>query len=402
MSHTKSEFSERTLRPAAGILIPATLLLLMAVDAYHFLYPRAFVDSPFLRATLGAKADAPFAANLTVKSDVVQGDLVGKLAPSEAIGPIVFSTDAWGYRSTPGGSAETARVLVAMGHSFLYGSALSDDAALPAQYARLTSVPAYNGGRYADDEDGLPELELLLSHLPQVRRVYLLVLERWDGVSPREAAHGVPYRVWRRVGFTESAWIHWIRRPYREVARQLGRRIETSLVRHMGRRLQTLLERQSVLPAGPTISSVHYLRNGARMLTRQEEDARLLVPPTESQVESTAFSVSEFCDALTAAKYEVSVVLIPDKLTVYAPILRDRFPGTRYAGAHIERVEAALRRRGLDVINPLPELQRAATVEMSGGCRIYYMDDTHWTSCGTEVVARVMAQRDTAIAKGTR
>jgi hypothetical protein len=136
------------------------------------------------------------------------------------------------------------------------------------------------------------------------------------------------------------------------------------------------------------------------MLTRQDEDARLLTPPTEDQVESTAFAVSEYRDALTAAKYHVSVVLIPDKLTVYAQLLRDHFTGARSAGGHLQRLQAALRRRGVDVINPLQELQRAAVDEMSGGYRIYYMDDTHWTACGTAVVARVMVQHDAGIAKG--
>jgi hypothetical protein len=331
-------------------------------------------------------------------ADRVDGDLIGKLRPSETIGPIVFSTDALGYRSTPAATAETSRVLVAMGHSYLYGSALSDEAALPAQYTRLTTVPAYNGGRYADDEDGLPELARLLAHLPQVRRVYLLVLERTDSVPPVDVAHGIAYRVWRRLGLPGSTWRSLIRRPYREFARQVSRRLETSLVRHLGRLLQSFLESRSVIPRSATGGvSVHYLQNGARFLTRPEEDGRLVTPPTDDQVEATVSAVTEVCAALKRAKYEVSVVLIPDKLTVYAPYLRDSFAGARNAGVYLQRLQTTLRRREVDVINPLPQLQRAAASEMFHGCRIYYRDDTHWTACGTELVADLMAQRDATL-----
>ncbi len=403
MDFTPPQPSERALAAAqtsvlsAGRLVPIILALLFAIDAYHFVFPQKFVGSPFLRAALGANGNAPFAQNFCVRADRVEGDLVGRLSPSETIGPVVLTTDRLGYRLTPGVKPQAARALIALGNSFLYGSALTDQAALPAQYTRLTAIPTYNSGRYTDDDDGLPELEHLLAHLPQVRRVYLLVLERSDSLPTSEIAHGTPYRIWHRLGLSDVAWRRWIHRPYREIARQVKRRLETSLVRQLGRSLQRRLETWSILPTGAASASAHYLRDGTRLLTRPEEDARLVTPPSASQVEGTASSIAEFCVALKRAGYSVSVVLIPDKLTVYSPYLRDDFAGARNAGTHLDRLQSALRRHDIDVINPLESLQRSVANERFRGCRIYYRDDTHWTACGTEVVAGLMARRQAGL-----
>jgi hypothetical protein len=62
-------------------------------------------------------------------------------------------------------------VLLFEGDSFTYGVGLSDGQTLASVLTKDKSIPAYNGGRFHDDPEGLPESNWLPSHCRDRRKL---------------------------------------------------------------------------------------------------------------------------------------------------------------------------------------------------------------------------------------
>jgi hypothetical protein len=66
-------------------------------------------------------------------------------------------------------------------------------------------------------------------------------------------------------------------------------------------------------------------------------------------------------------------------------------PGAPFAGpAYLDRLEAELRRRGIDVLNGLPVLRPFAAQDLSRAQLSYYREDHHWTPLGVQRIAAAL------------
>ena len=375
--------------------MPASLVFLVAVELLHLSTSTAAL------IYLLPSGDSPFRSNQHHVSALQPGDLslLGGVEPTEWLGPFSFTTDELGFRKTPGVTPQNARVLAVGGRSFLYGAALSDDQTLAATLTRAIGLPVYDGGRYYQDPDDLPNVFNLLSKLPRVDRVVILVLERMD-LQPENLARNLPpspgpiSNLWHRFGLPEN--IHTalrrrhsrMREQYHWLLRRWNRFKDVSILLRIAGRLQMAGQKTGLLiPQQEPQTQLHVLRDGQRLLALSSDTERLANPPDEATLNQTADAVQQWCVLLDRRRYKTTVVLVPDKLTVYAPLLRHP---PRNAGLYLSRLDGALRQRGLDVINPAAAMREQTSFDTQR--HTYYLDDTHWTPFGVRVVADLICE----------
>jgi len=353
-------------RLSMGVVIPAALALLAIFDvAGRVIAPGAFIRSPAYRAAILAPQDAPFRGNLHFIVDRIDGDIASSanLPPVQQLGPLTFSTDAIGFRATPGTTAETADVLVAGGRSFLFGAALSDEDTLPSQLAKGLGRGVYNAGRWPEDETSIAQFENLLRLVPRARTVVLLSIEREDlsadAGHPPSRFHAL-LRMWR--GKPPS--------PLRAIATRLAKRIQNGV---------WLPNRY----AGEAV--VYRLADGRRFLVRADEQTRFVHPPDAEKTAHTAAALAAYAKVSQAHGLRCIVVLIPDKLTVYAIQIDGAPPESDY----LQRLEKELRGRGIEVVNAAPLLRHEAEQNRR---LLYYLDDSHWTPAGVSVTANAIVR----------
>jgi len=89
---------------------------------------------------------------------------------------------------------------------------------------------------------------------------------------------------------------------------------------------------------------------------------------------------------------EPVVVIVPEKFTVYAPLLA--WPRTPAEGdVLLEQLERRLREMFVRVVNVAPAFRAAAAELAEHHQYIYWQDDTHWNECGVTIaVAEFRAQ----------
>ena len=84
------------------------------------------------------------------------------------------------------------------------------------------------------------------------------------------------------------------------------------------------------------------------------------------------------------------MVIVPDKLTVYRPLLRKpETEGVEGMAASAE-LERSTRARNITVVNLAPILAARARRTLENTETLYRADDTHWNPQGIEVAAKAI------------
>jgi hypothetical protein len=97
---------------------------------------------------------------------------------------------------------------------------------------------------------------------------------------------------------------------------------------------------------------------------------------------------------LALQQRELLVVIVPQKYTVYAPLLDEGAGAAPAEGAgerYVDRVEARLRERGIAVVNVTGPLEAAARQALPRSAPVYWRDDTHWNAAGVLAAAQAVA-----------
>jgi hypothetical protein len=125
------------------------------------------------------------------------------------------------------------------------------------------------------------------------------------------------------------------------------------------------------------------LRNGHEMLFLPREVQRFETNPDEREA---ATNVLRVVAALPERGFDVRVLLVPMKYTVYRPLLQGA-DGHEPSRPFLTRLEHRLRDSGIMVVNLLAPFQAAAADAMERDRTIYWRDDTHWNAAGVGIAA---------------
>lgn len=354
-------------------LMPLLLALMVAIDAgCRFLPVEWFAVRPWEAVTSQPAPGAPFRPSYRFTHDRAYGDLalLGNWPALRHYRKEVFTTDAHGFRQTPGGLPPAA---IVVGDSFTAGFGVCDEETLPAQLARVTGRGFYNaGGRPMG-----PNAIIAIADRLGLREGLVLyqLLERDVAPSvPRETeASARPSRRYQLMAASAGLW------------GPIERYLTYSPVQILaGRAFRRLLD-DTILPNQASRRvEVRRLRNGASMLF-YPLDLR-----QHRMVRATSGAYFSWLAAkLAPRRLRLAVVLVPNKYSVYSPLLAVSEPS---ANAYMAAMSAAIAKERVPVLNLGPLLQSRAASALAEERTLYWPDDTHWNREGIAISARAIAR----------
>jgi hypothetical protein len=337
---------------------------------------------------------APFIPNLRLHYDPWVGEtaLTGNLSPTETRSPVEFSTDSLGFRLTPGVPPNgKADLLLSSGASFAYGGGLSDDETFASVVSRESGLRMYNGGHFFWDLQGLDALDWLLGKLNHQHPA--LVLLEWEQAE-HEISNlvGLPWKTDRAgMALLGTDRYQQVRRDVQYARVYLNAVLNISPLEVLSIRAFKSLCNDQILPNRYRQAVVERaMPNGKRILFLRDEVVRTLHPPDNRYVQRRAEYFDFYARELAKRNLQVYVILIPNRYTLYGPLLDNYRPSEpRY----LDRLEAALKEKHVPVLNTLPMLESHAREDIAAGNMSFYREDHHWSAEGVRRVAGAFVQK---------
>lgn len=369
-----------------GKLAPSIVIAWVVIDLVsRFLNPALLHVDPWLTVSQFPPRYAPFSRNesFSVPEYIGANARAANTPPTEIVGPITFSTDNLGFRANPYlNPGEAPQVLFVKGDSFIYGVGLSDNETLPSVLTHQYGIPSYNGARFHDDPDGLPEMDWLLDHLP--RRPSTIVytyLEHGPFLSP-QITPGINGLIMRYDPVLDGDlrylkmlnMFFWQMSPPHIVAT----------------RFFNSLENDKVFPneGAKTIQSLT-LPNGDKLLFRDYEYELATLDRGPAAVARSMIGFRWFKAELDKRHLRLVVLLMPNRYTIYAPLLTGKDgPWAHY----LDNLDLALHKEGIETVNGLDFYRAAARQEVNSGRLSFYREDAHWNARGVELIAKPLAE----------
>ncbi|MEX2264892.1 MAG: hypothetical protein WD696_23260 [Bryobacteraceae bacterium] len=390
------ETDNRPGRLGVGSLIPLALMAWFLLDLTLRFLPLDWLRLRNYQTAMRLPGRySPFGPNLQIPTDDWVGELpvMANLEPTETRPPLRFTTDALGFRATPGISGRPPRVLLVDGDSFTFGAALSDDETLAAALTRKLGISVYNGGRNYTDPEGLAETGWLLEKLAHSPRTILYIhLEITDHHLDPMGHLGRADRYRQRLLRAAGTFALGERRY--EDALSWMRRLEgwnlISPLEILAVRADKAMSDGRLLPnwRGDAVD-VYRLPDGRRFLVERRFGTRALNPPGDAAVLENVEYLTWFHGEMKRCGIEVWFLLLPEGITLYAPWLVGKPAGGE---TYLHRMERVLRGRGMEVINALAEMRKTAAEDLAQGKLYYYREDHHWNPEGVELVAEAVAR----------
>ncbi len=293
----------------------------------------------------------------------------------------VFTTDAWGYRNVPAPPAASPPAAILLGDSFGVGAGTEDSQTLPAHLGQLWGRSVYNASAMAHLAD-VKQIHTLVRRLEMCGGLVLYqYLERQDLPSP-PVKRRRPYRL------PGSGTPGGVAGRAREIFTAAGRLWDLSRSRILAQRAYRFFQDDRILP-NP------YARNA--VVRRLVNGREMLFLPVELELHRVARPVG--ADYWTWLERELArdglrllVLLVPNKYTVYGPLLADP-PAQGEAGAdYLDRLEREILGAGVPVVNLKNSFRVRAARDLPGGSYLYWLDDTHWNGRGMGVAAEEIAR----------
>ena len=376
------------LRPSLqpGFLVPALLAATLVVDvALRWMVPVDRVSYRVWEAMRAFGAEAPFRAHARYDRPRVYGNLaaIGNVPDLRRYHRIVFTSDSLGYHNAPELAARGGVAALLFGSSFAAGTEVNDDETLAAQLTRLTGSAVYNA---APGDPAPARLEELADRLGMERGVVIYEYVEGSGAPPIDAvppdAESVRCRAMLGPWSTPAICARLTR---------LRQRLRISPLAVFAARAHRRVEDDRWLP---NRSADRVLRrrlvNGREMLFLAEE--RGIIAQAQLSEAPVARYAAWLGARLALQHRELLVVLVPQKYTVYGPLL-ERSGGAALPddGGYVDRLEARLRERGIAVVNVTGPLRDAARTALARDTYVYWLDDTHWNAAGVRVAAEAVA-----------
>jgi hypothetical protein len=380
-----------------GKVAPSIVIAWVVIDLLsRLLNPALFHLDPWLVVSRFPARYAPFSRDQSFYlPEYVGGNArEANLPPTEAAGPITFSTDHLGFRKNPYlGDGQVPQVVFLKGDSFTYGVGLSDDQTLPSVLTGRYEIPSYNAARFHDDPDGMPELDWLLAHLPgRPSTVVYTYLEHIAFRSP-QATPGLNGLLLRHSPTLDGDLRYlkllntffWQLSPSHVVTTRLFRR----------------LDNDKVFPNVNTIRALP-LPNGEKMLFRDYEYDLADQDRGPAAVAQAMTGFQWLKSELDKRNIRLIVLLVPNRYTVYSPVLTGK-DGTWTH--YLDNLDVQLHQAGIETVNGLDVYRSAAQQEVESGQLSFFREDPHWNARGIERIAKPLAEainRNSSASPGKR
>jgi putative iron-dependent peroxidase len=387
-----------------GSLLPLIMLLLFLSDLVMRFMP---VDIFAFRTweAVWRESDyglGPFKPNVVAIKRNAYGDLAsaGNIASPRDYHDEEFRADKFGYRNSvlaeqlhPGG--------MVIGDSFIVGSSETQEWTLPEQLTRLGSIRFYNAGRIYTNLNAVHKIASQLEMTSGL--VVYELLERTVRLPPPMAnlRPSVPASDARnRMGSSGSAAQErssWLAHPLlKTVERRVLRFAEDpweftrwydsrSPAKIISRRIIKETQNDSLQP--------NVYRDKVVRGTLKNNDEMLFYPLDFAGVDDLGALPAEwlayltaFADRLAEKNLKMIVLLVPNKATVYGPLLKGTSPGND-GQRLLASLQEELRGAGICAVDLTPVFLGKAEEGLAKKDYLYWRDDTHWNSRGIAVAA---------------
>jgi len=359
-----------------GLAIPLLLVVtfvaeiaLRAVPIDRFAF-RA-TEALSVRHVPGVSAP-PFLPARQYRNDRTYGDLsaLANLRRLRVYRTEIFTTDAYGYRNPRLPSRALPPVAMLLGDSFGLGSGTEDSQTLTAHLGQLWGRTVYNGSGMTPQAD-LNQIRLLARELGM--RGSLVIYEYLE----RQGLPSIPSKAPR---FSRKRSPGAEERPAAEPSPFSW---ELSRLRIVANRMYRFFQNDRILP-NP------YARNAS--VRRLANGAETLFLPGEREGDNASRPVDAtywvwLQRELRSDGFQLVVLLVPDKFTVYEPLLLGLEAKGRPGSDYLDRIERSLSAAGVPVVNLKSVFLARAARELPSKSYLYWLDDTHWNGHGMRIAA---------------
>jgi hypothetical protein len=313
--------------------------------------------------------------NLHMRRAFFEGDeaQAGNLPPTEKLGPRTFTTDRFGFRQTPPvRSGAPIELVVFRGFSFVFGVGLSDEQTFPAALSRSLGVNAYNAARFHGDAETPEDFDLLMKKVG-ARPATVVYVHLESNAHTLSSQETTPNRMRRIVHFAKEYPLAWFRMsPVILNAVEAKKLWENDI-------LFTNRYRNNV--------RAFSLPDGRPILVRAGDLERAETEFESSVIAERAEYVAWWNARIAERGARMTVLLVPDKISVYGRALGVKLPDDSY----LDRLERELRARGVHVVNGLSVLSPRVNEDLASGRLSYLREDQHWNVLGVERLAKATA-----------
>ncbi|MDZ4676213.1 MAG: hypothetical protein SGI74_01785 [Oligoflexia bacterium] len=337
---------------------------------FRSLCPRSYECASLNRALTG-----PFRANFAHQRDAICGDLATMSNRRDLceMRSEIFETDPWGYRNTQEVWARKNEILL-FGDSFALGQGVTQGEVPSVQLTKKIGKNVYDGAGKLE----LEYLHWLLDNLKTPpKTVIYFHLERhnhrleeisgWDKTIDAS-------NIFQKIDvFWKSFWAY---DPLKIIFSQFEK----------GFLIPSLFPNRFAEKV-----PVFDLQNGKTFLFLDSSVNRY-----GDQRADDLFREAEYFDELrillSEKNIKLLIVLIPEKYSVYAPLVKNPKNYPLKNSHYLMSLQGELIRRRMQVINLLPDFIKESQSRHKQGQYIYWPDDTHWNTQGIELATSKIAK----------
>jgi hypothetical protein len=344
--------------------VPLDLLTFRAWEAMLRHYPNAV---------------GPFIPNKHYHRDTSYGGVagIGNLVSFRHYHSVDFTTDPYGFHNPPA-LAEANPMGIVIGDSFAVGSELPEEESLSAQLTQRFGGYFYNAG--APQPLHLRSLEAVAKRIGLHHG--LVIFEFLESRALQDPPRNTP------DGGRGPAQAFFFRALGSEWTDRLGtalNQVHGSPLEALSTKLEKKIQDDTLLPNSFVAFVVQErLRNGEPIVFlpvefKSPDDPR-------KAAEHWANYFAWFAAELHQDDLELTVLLVPNRATIYAPLLaqpRD----VSASRATLDAFVNALRNVGVRTVSLERRYARDAAVLLDENKYLYFPDDTHWNGFGTSLAA---------------
>jgi SGNH hydrolase-like domain, acetyltransferase AlgX len=364
-----------------GRALPRLMLFLFLIDLFLRFVPLDPLAFRAWEAMLRKYPTAvgPFIPNKHYHRENSYGGVasIGNLPAFRHYHAADFTTDSSGFHNPPALSQPNPLGIV-VGDSFAVGSELPEADSLSAQLTQRYGAYFYNAG--APQPLHLRSLEAVAKRIELHRGVVVFeFLESRALQDPPAATPDGARGAGQRILFSAlgTDWTDRLGTPLNQ--------LHTSPLQPFSVKLEKKIQNDTLLPNSfASFVIQEKLRNGEPIVFLPAE----LKSPSDprSAAAKWAAYVSWYASELHKDHLELVVLLVPNRTTIYAPLLAQPRDITA-ARLTLDDLAASLQRSGVPTLSLERPYRAAATSLLEQSRYLYLLDDTHWNGNGTALAA---------------